>query len=68
MTKHGLEDQEVLLREATMHDRDTNLVLDKEELEIAAKTVKFIEGKIETPSSSSMEVNLQFLEEIRKFN
>ena len=63
MTKHGLEDQEVLLREATMHDRDTNLVLDKEELEIAAKTVKFIEGKIETPSSSSMEVNLQFLEE-----
>lgn len=63
MNKHGLEDQEVLLREATMHDRDTNLVLDKEELEIAAKTVKFIEGKIETPSSSSMEVNLQFLEE-----
>ena len=63
MTKHGIEDQEVLLREATMHDRDTNLVLDKEELEIAAKTVKFIDGKIETPSNSSMEVNFQLLEE-----
>ena len=63
MTKHGIEDQEVLLREATMHDRDTNLVLDKEELEIAAKTVKFIDAKIETTSESKMEVDFHLLEE-----
>ena len=63
MTKHGIEDQEILLREATMHDRDTNLVLDKEELEIAAKTVKFIDAKIETISESKMEVDFHLLEE-----
>ncbi|MAS62366.1 MAG: hypothetical protein CMA34_01620 [Euryarchaeota archaeon] len=63
MAKHGIDDQEVLLKEATMHDRDTNLVLDKEELEIAAKTVKFIDEKIETVNSSSKLVDYELLEE-----
>ena len=63
MAKHGIDDQEVLLKEATMHDRDTNLVLDKEELEIAAKTVKFIDEKIETDNSSTKQVNYKLLEE-----
>ncbi len=63
MAKHGIDDQEVLLKEATMHDRDTNLVLDKEELEIAAKTVKFIDEKIETDNSSTKQVNYELLEE-----
>ena len=63
MAKHGIDDQEVLLKEATMHDRDTNLVLDKEELEIAAKTVKFIDEKIEPDNSSSKLVDYELLEE-----
>ena len=62
MEEHGLENQEVLLKEATMHDRDTNLVLDREELENAAKTVKFIDAKIESSNLVSEETNYEELE------
>jgi tetratricopeptide (TPR) repeat protein len=62
MAEHGLVDQEALLKEATLHDRDTNLVLDREELENAAKTVKFIDAKIESSSISSNETNYDDLE------
>ena len=63
MAKHGIENQEVLLREATMHDRDTNLVLDKDELEIAAKTVKFIDEKMESTNIPNKEIDLSSLED-----
>ncbi|MBJ99923.1 MAG: hypothetical protein CMB48_02930 [Euryarchaeota archaeon] len=63
MAKHGIENQEVLLREATMHDRDTNLVLDKEELEIAAKTVKFIDEKIDNINIPNKEIDISSLED-----
>ena len=63
MAKHGIDNQEVLLREATMHDRDTNLVLDKDELEIAAKTVKFIDEKMESTNILNKEIDLSSLED-----
>ena len=62
MEEHGLENQEALLKEATMHDRDTNLVLDREELENAAKTVKFIDAKIESSNLVTEETNYDELE------
>ncbi len=66
MEEHGLENQEALLKEATMHDRDINLVLDREELENAAKTVKFIDAKIESSEIVNEETNYDEIEkEIR---
>ncbi len=62
MSKHGIEDQEALLREATMHDRDINLVLDKDELEIAAKTVKFMDDKMESIQNSVVDVDYAAIE------
>jgi len=62
MEEHGLENQEALLKEATMHDRDTNLVLDRDELENAAKTVKFIDAKIESSNISGEEINHEEME------
>ncbi len=63
MEKHGIHDQEALLKEATMHDRDTNLVLDKEELEIAAKTVKFMDDKKDSIQSTSINIDYGEIEE-----
>lgn len=62
MAEHGLDDQQALLKEATLHDRDTNLVLDRDELENAAKTVKFIDAKIESTTALSNERDLGELE------
>tara|TARA_Y100001980_G_C14555700_1_gene344878 strand:- start:20 stop:2044 length:2025 start_codon:yes stop_codon:yes gene_type:complete len=52
MEIHNLESKEQLLREATLHDRDTNLFLDRGELENAARTVKFIDSKIPKEAES----------------
>jgi len=62
MSKHGLENQEALLKEATMHDRDVNLVLDKEELEVAAKTVKFME-EMANLENQQVQVDYKSIEE-----
>ncbi|MAT49413.1 MAG: hypothetical protein CMA27_06235 [Euryarchaeota archaeon] len=63
MEEHGIENQEVLLKEATMHDRDTNLVLDRAELENAAKTVKFIDAKNIDSNEITSEVNFSEIEQ-----
>ncbi len=59
MEDHGLENKEALLLEATLHDQDTNLVLDRQELENAARTVKFIDSKLEkTEDPKTIDISL----------
>ena len=43
MAQHAIEDKEALLHEARMHDRDTDMTLDRTELEAAARTVSYMQ-------------------------